>query len=79
MAGKPELPTPNRAWVEENYADETEVKASLLKDLNDHWKCVLCGWEVKLKEPMIIGCICCGNCGMTTLRPIHDFKEKHVN
>ena len=25
MTGKPKLPTPNHAWIEENYTDEPEV------------------------------------------------------
>ena len=74
----PELTKINRDYIEHRFADNPEVKANWLKDLSDHWKCVLCDWEVKLKEPMVIGCICCGGCGMTTLRPIHDFKEKHT-
>ena len=74
----PELTKINRDYIERRFADDPETKANWLKDLSDHWKCILCAWEVKLNEPLVIGFICCGGCGMTTLRPIHDFKEKHT-
>lgn len=52
--------------------DEPEaLKAQFRADLSDHWRCVICSWEIRMTEPLVIGAFCCGRCGMSTLRPVH--------
>jgi S-methylmethionine-dependent homocysteine/selenocysteine methylase len=42
----------------------------------ERWRCVLCGWPIDITEQgaKVIGACCCGGCGMTTLRPIKEFR-----
>lgn len=62
------------AWWKQNHPNITD-----LSDLSKIWKCTLCDWQIETKEPVIIGMICCGNCGMSTLRPIHDLEEQNLD
>ncbi len=62
-----------------DYYNVEAARKLLEKDLPDgykFWRCVLCGWPIALnpQQQEIAGACCCGGCGMTTLRPIEEYK-----
>lgn len=51
--------------------EDERRKEALRWELSRRWRCCICGeGEMYLTEPWAgLGCFCCGDCGMSGMRP----------